>query len=132
MGILARCFLHCDDVANLNLIRGDVNLASVHEHVSVIHQLACLPARGREAGPIYGVVQPALQKKQQIFTSYSFLARGAFEVVAKLPFENEVDAFHFLLFPQLLAVAHYRLAATQRVTVLSRRLCTALFDWTRW
>src|SRR5689334_5594521 len=50
------------------------------------------------------------------------------EVVTKLSFKNEVDAFDFLLLAQLLAVTDQRFAAAQRAAMLSGRLGTALLN----
>src|SRR6267378_8599853 len=131
VGVLARRFFNRDNVAHFDLIRGNVDLAPVDQDVSVIDQLARLPARGGEAGAISSVVQAPLQKEQKVLTSDPLLSRSALEVVAKLTFENEVDPFNFLLFAQLLTVADHGLAAPQRITMLPGRLCAALFNRTR-
>jgi hypothetical protein len=56
------------------------------------------------------------------------LSRSALKVITKLPFEDEVYAFNFLLFAELLAIAGQRLAAAHRIAVLSRRLSSTLFN----
>jgi hypothetical protein len=48
-----------------------------------------------------------------------------------LSFEDEVDALDLLLLAKLLAVTSQRFAAPHRITMLSRRLSTPLFDGTR-
>src|SRR5882724_2092824 len=41
--VLAARFFHADNLAGLYLVRRDINLPSVHEHMSVIYELASLP-----------------------------------------------------------------------------------------
>jgi hypothetical protein len=48
-----------------------------------------------------------------------------------LSFEDEINALDLLLLAQLLAITDQRLAAAHGIPVLSRWLCTALFNWTR-
>src|SRR6185503_19768779 len=77
---------------------------------------------------VNGIVQSPLEQEQKVLPRDSLHARGAFEVVSKLAFENEVDAFDLLLLSELLAIANQRFAAAQRVTMLTRRLRTTFFN----
>src|SRR5207249_3966944 len=67
------------------------------------------------------------REKQKVKRIYFIL-----EIIAELSFEDEINAFNLLLFAQLLAITNQRLATTQRIAMLSGRLCTALFNRTRW
>jgi hypothetical protein len=96
--------------------------------VTVIDQLSGLTAGSGKTSAIDGIVEAPLQQKQQVLARDSLHAGSTFEVVAKLPFKNEVDAFDFLLLAQLLAVANERFATAQRVTMLSGRLGTAFLN----
>src|SRR5215471_12833092 len=129
--VLAASLPDRKDVAGLYLVRRNVDLALIHQHVPVIYQLSRLAPRSREARAIHGIIEPPLKQEQKVFTRDSFLSRRALEIISKLSFENKVDALDLLLFAQLLAIPGQRLAAPHRVTMLSRRLCTALFDGTR-
>src|ERR1044071_158819 len=96
--------------------------------MSVIDQLSGLTAGRGETSAIDSIVQSPLQKEQEVLAGNPLHASSAFEVVAKLPFKNEVDTFDLLLLAQLLAVTDQRLAASQRVSVLSGRLSTAFLN----
>jgi hypothetical protein len=96
--------------------------------VTVIDQLSGLTAGSGKTSAIDSVVQPSLEQEQEVLARNSLLASSAFEVVAKLPFQNEVDTFDLLLLAQLLAVANERFAAAHGVTVLSGRLRTAFLN----
>jgi hypothetical protein len=96
--------------------------------VTVIDQLSGLTAGSGKTSAIDSIVQTPLEQKQQVLTGDSLHAGSTFEVVAKLPFKNEVNAFYLLLLAQLLAVADKRFATAQGVTVLSGRLGTAFLN----
>ena len=110
MRILETLFSNADDVALLNLKRWNINLASIDIDMSVIHKLACLTAGGRETRPVNGIIKPAFKQEKQIFTGNSLLARGLFEVIAKLLLKHEVNTLDFLFFPKLQTVSGQRLA----------------------
>src|SRR6185503_2478405 len=96
--------------------------------MTVIHQLSRLPARSGETGAIHRVIQSPLEEEQKVLTGDALHPGRAFEVVAKLSFEDEVDALYLLLLAQLLAIANECFTATQRVAVLSGRLRAAFFN----
>src|SRR5437868_11768702 len=131
VGVLAARFLDAHAVAGLDLERGYVHLAPVDLDVPVVDELARLPPRRGEARAVDGVVQAALEQGEQVLARDALHAGRALEVVAELPFEDEVDSFDLLLLAQLLAVALQRLAAPPRVAVLPRRLRAALLDRAR-
>jgi hypothetical protein len=79
---------------------------SIHQDVSVTHQLARLTAGGPEAETENNAIKTALELLQEQFAGDAGLARGLLEVVAELAFLGEVDALCFLLFAQLQAVAY--------------------------
>ncbi len=94
----------------------------------MVDELSCLPARGGKACAVNRVIQSPLKQEQQVLAGDSLHAGSAFEVVSKLPFKNEIDAFDLLLLAQLLAITDQRFAASHRVAVLSGRLRTAFFN----
>ena len=105
-------------VAGLHLIRGNIYFAIVYQNVTVVHQLSPGDVRWKSRPGKLRYPAP-LQQEQKVLAGDALHAGSAFEVVSKLPFEDEVDAFYLLLLSQLLAIADQRLAAAQRVTVLS-------------
>src|SRR5260370_4582518 len=126
--VLAARLFDADHVALLDLIRRDVNLASVDQDMAMIHELASLSSGGGKASPIDGVVETPLEENKQGRPGDAFELARALEVVAKLPFEDEIDPFDLLFFPQLLAVAGQRLAAAHGIAVLSGRLRASFFN----
>ena len=79
--------------------------------MAVIHELARLTPRRREAGAIDGVVQTPFEKREQGHARYAFELTRPFKVISKLSFENKVDALDLLLLAKLLAVTSQRFAA---------------------
>ena len=77
----------------------------------MIHKLTRLASRGREAGPIDGIVQASFKKREQGHARYAFELTRPFKVISELSFENEVDALDLLLLAKLLAVTSQRFAA---------------------
>src|SRR5215467_3903770 len=102
--VLAASLFDREDVAGLDLVRRNIDLALVHQHVSMIYQLPRLTPRCGKTRAIDGVIQPSLKQEQKVLTCDSFLPRRALEIVSKLSFENKVDALDLLLFAQLLAI----------------------------
>src|ERR1044072_8069210 len=131
VGVLAARLLNGDGVAGLDLKRRNIDLAPVDLDMPVVDELARLAPRGGEARAVDRVVEPALKQAQKILARDALHARRALEVVAELPFEDEVDTLDLLLLTQLKAVALQRLAAAHRVAVLPRRLRAALLNRAR-
>src|SRR5215211_537886 len=131
VGVVAARLLDAHHVAGLDLERGDVDLAPVDLDVPVVDELARLAPRGGEARAVDRVVEPALQQAQEVLARDALHARRPLEVVAELPFEDEVDALDLLLLAELEPVALQRLAAPHGVAVLSGRLRAALLDGAR-
>ena len=48
-GVLRADIFDGDDVSDFYLVRGNINLAAVYQHVAVIHELTGLPPRSRES-----------------------------------------------------------------------------------
>src|SRR5207253_20573 len=89
-----------------DLVRRNVDLLTIHLHVSVTHQLARLTAGNPEAQPVDDIVQTPLQRLQQFRTRHTFGFDRVLEVVPELAFLGEVDAFSLLFFAQLQTVAY--------------------------
>src|SRR5207253_10528041 len=125
MGVLTTPFLHGDYILGSYLIRRNINVAFVNQHMSVIDKLTRLATRSRKARPIDNTVQPSLQQEQKVFAREPLLARGPFEVISELSLENKVNSFDLLLLAKLQATTAERLAATHCIGVLCRRLSAA-------
>ena len=87
---------------------------AVHFDVAVADQLARRLAAGGEAHPVDDVVQPRLERDQQVGALHARLVGDAVEGVAELALGEAVDPLHLLLLTQLLGVLR-RLAAAARV-----------------
>ena len=132
MRVLAAGIFDANNFAGLDLVGGNIDLATVHQDVSVIHELARLSTRSRKAGSVNGIIESTLQEEQQVFACYAFHSRRPLEIISELTFEDKIDAFDFLLLAQLLTVANQGFAPAKRIAMLSGRLCPALFNRTRW
>ncbi len=77
---------------------------AVDAEVPVADQLTSHPAGTCQPGPVYDVVEPALQDLQQLLTGLAGVANGLFVVAAELLFHHAVGEAGLLLFLQLLAV----------------------------
>ena len=97
----------------------------------VVDELARLPPRRGEARAVDGVVESALQEREKVLARDALHAGRALEVVAELPFEDEVDSLDLLLLAQLQAVTLEGLATAHGVAVLSGRLRAALLNRAR-
>src|SRR5690606_35397678 len=124
--VLRALLFHRDDIANLYLERRNVHFPPVHEDMSVIDDLPCLPARGRKSRAINDVVEATLKHEQKVLAGNPFLTQCLLEIISELLLEDEIDALYFLLFAELLAISGQHLAAGG--TMLSRRISAALFD----
>src|SRR5437773_6639526 len=82
--------------------------------MAVRHHLAPLAARGREAEPMYDVVEPELEESQEVLAGDALLGLGPLEVLAELALQHAVDPLGLLLLAQLHA-ERGRLAAVQPV-----------------
>ena len=71
-----------DAIAHLELIGGHVRDAAVHGEVTVVHELARLRPRDREAAPEHDVVEAQLEHPQEVLAGDSGTALGHLEVVA--------------------------------------------------
>ena len=109
-----------DLVARLELVRRDVGRPAVDGEVAVGDELAGLGARRREAHPVDDVVEPQLERAQQVLAGHAGSVLGVDEVVAELALEDAVDAADLLLLAQLEAVLA-DLAAADAVLAGRRR-----------
>ena len=116
-------------VTNLDLERRDIHLVSIDPDMSVAHELARLSAGHGKSKTEYDVVESALEESQQVFTCNTLLLSSFLEIVAELSLEQIVDTLDTLLFTQLLSVSN-QLCATRRLTMLSWRLRSPLFNRT--
>src|SRR5688572_20761929 len=128
MRVLDALIFNAHSVARLNLKRRNVNFPAVHLDVAMINKLPSLTARSRETRTVDDIIQPTLEHKQQILAGNAFLAQRLVEIIAELLFEDKVNPFYLLFFPELLTVAgeHF----SPRRAVLTRRVSTAFFDRT--
>src|SRR5581483_11949687 len=108
-----------DLIADLALEARNVDLAAVHLHVSVAHELASLAARNRKAKPVADVVETSLELLQEQFAGDAGLVRRLLVVGAELRLEREVDALGLLLLTELQTVAD-ELLLLLRLAMLAR------------
>src|SRR5438132_1267678 len=100
-GDLVALVLDRDHIADANGVRGDVDEPAVDGDVSMRNELPGVTARGGKPDPVDDVVQPRLQKAEQVETGDARHLRGPVEVEPELALEQEVDAARALLGPQL-------------------------------
>src|SRR3954452_4119101 len=122
-GLGARAGLEGENLARPHLVRRDVHTTAVDRPVPMTDELACLPARGREAKPHHDVVETGLEQAQQVLAGDSGLPAGLVVVGAELAFEDAVEAPRLLLLAKLEAVLGLLHAST---AVIARRVGTAL------
>src|SRR5215210_3189338 len=117
--VLTAALLDHDGLVGLDLVRGDADLAAVHQHVAVADELPRLGPRSREAEAVDDVVEPPLQHHQEVLAGDALAAVGLLEIVAELALEHAIDALDLLLLAELQAVAQRPTAAPR--AVLARR-----------
>src|SRR5262249_20277277 len=103
--VLATLFANLDDIALAHLVRGDIDLLSVDLDVSMPDQLPPLSARRCESERIDDVVEAQLELPEQIVAGDAVLFSGPSEVQTELPFQQAVNALHFLLFAKLQTIS---------------------------
>src|SRR5574342_157083 len=101
---LAGAVLHLDQVPGLEAEGRHVHLAPVDAEVAVAHQLARLVAGVGEAEAEDHVVEPELQRLQQVLAGLALGGRGVPVGVAEVGLQEAVEALHLLLLAQLDAV----------------------------
>src|SRR3990172_1047846 len=74
---------------------------AVHVDVAMAHHLPGLATGRGEAKPEYDVVEPTLQKLQEVFAGDPPLAFSPREILPELALEDPVDPLRFLLLSQL-------------------------------
>ena len=94
---LAALLADLDLVARLEQVARDVHALAVDEHVVVLHELARLGARDREAEAVDDVVEPALEEAEHLLARAPLPVRRVEVVLAELALEDAVDAAHLLL-----------------------------------
>src|SRR5690349_9483720 len=90
VGILRALFLDRHDIADLDLERRDVHLASVNKDVAMVHDLPSLATRSRKTRTIHDVVQTTFKHEQKVLARNALLTKCLFEIVSELFFEDEV------------------------------------------
>ena len=107
-------------VARLELVRRDVRRDAVHGEVAVVDELAGGRSRRGEAGAVDDVVEPQLERAQQVLAGHAGAVLGGDEVVAELLLEHAVGLADLLLLAQLQPVLA-DLAAADAVLAGGRR-----------
>ena len=114
---------HGDDVVRPHLVARDVHAPAVDVEMPVAHELPCLRARRREAEAVDDVIEPQLERAEQVLARDTRLLRRLLVVRAELLLEQAVVAARLLLLTQLQQVLALLDAAA---AVLSRRIRAAL------
>lgn len=90
-----------DHVTSFEKVGRNVDLFAVYQNMTVTDELPRFLLCAGKTHALYHVVEPALQKLEQVVSGYSFHALGLFEITTELTLENAINAPDFLLFPQL-------------------------------
>src|SRR4051812_1780472 len=109
-----------DLVARLELVRRDVGRPAVDGEVTVGHEVTSLRARSGDAHPVDHVVQPQLQRAEEVLAGHARTVLRIDEVVAELAFEDPVGPADLLLLAKLETVLA-DLAAADAVLAGRRR-----------
>src|SRR5215203_742520 len=109
-----------DLVTRPELVRRDVGRPAVDGEVTVGDEVACLRAGRRDAHPVDHVVEPQLERPQEVLPGHAGSVLGVDEVVPELALEDPVGPAHLLLLTQLEAVLA-DLAAADAVLAGRRR-----------
>src|SRR5690606_15088802 len=115
-----------DLVAGLDRVTRDVHYPPVHLDVPVPNELTRLTPARREREPVHDVVQPALQRNQEVLARHAGLLRRPLEQVLEVPLAYAVDPLDLLLLTQLLRVIRHLPPARLRQTMLTRRIVPTL------
>src|SRR5579872_1872155 len=100
-----------DHVARTHEERRNVDLAAVHQEVTVRDELARLRAGAGQIQTVDDVVEAPLEQLQELRARGALLARRFAEIVLELALHHAVKAAHLLLLAQLAAVFADLLAA---------------------
>src|SRR6185312_6123791 len=99
----------------------DVDPLAVHFHVTVADELARGLAAGGKAQAVHDVVEPGLERDEQVGALHAGLVADAIEQVAELALGEPVDPLHLLLLTQLLGVLGRLAATTLRLLAMPAR-----------
>src|SRR5581483_10728004 len=93
LNVLLHFFFHADLMADVNLVRRDVDFLSVNQDMTVTDELPSLGVGTGETQPDKHIVQTRFELGQQVLTRNTLLPNGTLKVSAELIFENAVNAF---------------------------------------
>ncbi len=96
--LAAFAFTDGNHIANLALVTGDVSDATIHSHVTMVHQLACTRHRWAEAKTEADIVQSVFQKFEQVGSGRTLLSTGFLHVAHQLALGDPVVEAEFLFF----------------------------------
>src|SRR5260370_11734861 len=99
-GVLVHFFLDGYFLADVDEIRGDVDLLPVYADVAVQHELTGLRTRRRQTRAPHHVIQTALEHDDEVLAGRALGALGLLKVIAKLPLQQPVSALDLLLLAQ--------------------------------
>ena len=90
--------LNGDDIAGLEVHRGNVGLAAIDGHMAVADHLARSAQGLREAHFLNDIVKTGLEELEQDHAGNATTAAGDIEVAAELALEDSILVAEFLLF----------------------------------
>src|SRR5574344_178382 len=115
-GIALALLSNSNHVVSANECRRNVYLLAVNREMAMTNELTSLTARICEAETEHNVVQTALKKTEQVFTSYALHLLCFIVVSTELFLQYTVDKLCFLLFFQLHAILRNLTVRTTRLT----------------
>ena len=117
-----------DDVVGADLVRGDVDPATIDMEVAVAHQLTSLGTRRGEAETVDDVVEAHLKQAEELLAGDALATRRLLVVIAELLLEDAVVAARLLLLAQLQQVLGLLDAAAAMLARGYERRSTAHFS----
>jgi len=95
---------NADYVTGAKAVGRNAHTLSIHKNVTMVYELSCLVAAGCKVEAEHHIVEPLLQKHDQILTGLTGNSCSFVEGQLELLLEHAISSLQFLLFAQLQAV----------------------------
>ena len=90
-----------DHVAGAHLVRGNIDLLGIDEHMTVVDELPGLWPRASKPGAVYDIIETAFEDAKQVCARNAGLAVRLLVVTPKLFLEDAVYVAELLLLAEL-------------------------------